>query len=177
MAYTAWSVVFGEQPSAAKWNILGTNDATFDALIGSGTAWTSYTPSWTASGTAPAIGNGTLSGAYQQFGKTVHFKIAMQTGSTTTYGTNSYRWTLPVAMAAPSTIEDLSTIGTFKIDRLSVANLYGWVVKRSAITTYIELFYLTNVGASIASAGIAHNAPYTWSTGDKFLIQGTYEAA
>jgi len=30
MAYTAWSVVFGEQPSAAKWNILGENDASFN---------------------------------------------------------------------------------------------------------------------------------------------------
>lgn len=30
MAYTSWSVVFGEQPSAAKWNILGTNDASFN---------------------------------------------------------------------------------------------------------------------------------------------------
>lgn len=30
MSYTAWSVVFGEQPSASKWNILGTNDASFN---------------------------------------------------------------------------------------------------------------------------------------------------
>lgn len=29
MAYAAWSVVFGEQPTASKWNILGTNDASF----------------------------------------------------------------------------------------------------------------------------------------------------
>ena len=29
MAYTAWSVVFGEQPTAAKWNQLGQNDAGF----------------------------------------------------------------------------------------------------------------------------------------------------
>lgn len=36
--YASWSVVFGEQPSAAKWNILGTNDAAFNtALTGSGT--------------------------------------------------------------------------------------------------------------------------------------------
>ena len=27
MSYVAWSVVFGEQPTAAKWNILGDNDA------------------------------------------------------------------------------------------------------------------------------------------------------
>lgn len=41
MAYTAWSVVYGEQPTAAKWNQLGANDAGFrdgsniddDALI------------------------------------------------------------------------------------------------------------------------------------------------
>lgn len=33
MAYTAWSVVFGEQPSASKWNQLGTNDAEFNSLI------------------------------------------------------------------------------------------------------------------------------------------------
>jgi hypothetical protein len=30
MAYQLWSVVFGEQPSASKWNILGTNDAGFN---------------------------------------------------------------------------------------------------------------------------------------------------
>lgn len=28
--FQSWSVVFGEQPSAAKWNILGTNDAGFN---------------------------------------------------------------------------------------------------------------------------------------------------
>lgn len=30
MAYASWSVTFGEQPSAAKWNILGTNDSAFN---------------------------------------------------------------------------------------------------------------------------------------------------
>lgn len=30
MSYSAWSVTFGEQPSASKWNILGTNDAQFN---------------------------------------------------------------------------------------------------------------------------------------------------
>lgn len=38
MAYTAWTVVFGEQPSAAKWNILGANDASFNDGTGIGTA-------------------------------------------------------------------------------------------------------------------------------------------
>lgn len=36
MAYSSWSVVFSEQPSAAKWNILGTNDASFNDGTGIG---------------------------------------------------------------------------------------------------------------------------------------------
>ena len=43
MAYTAWSVVFGEQPSASKWNILGTNDASFNDGTGIGSGVISYT--------------------------------------------------------------------------------------------------------------------------------------
>lgn len=37
MAYTAFSVVFGEQPSAAKWNTLGSNDAHFYSFLGDST--------------------------------------------------------------------------------------------------------------------------------------------
>lgn len=34
MAYQSWSVVYQEQPSAAKWNILGTNDADANTRLG-----------------------------------------------------------------------------------------------------------------------------------------------
>lgn len=44
--YTAWSVTFGEQPSAAKWNILGTNMAYFYELLNG----TNGIDGWTASG-------------------------------------------------------------------------------------------------------------------------------
>lgn len=46
MAYASWSVVQGEQPTAAKWNILGTNDAYFDTQVGSGLGSTSSTVWW-----------------------------------------------------------------------------------------------------------------------------------
>ena len=44
--YTAWSVTFGEQPSAAKWNILGTNMAYFYELLNG----TNGIDGWTALG-------------------------------------------------------------------------------------------------------------------------------
>ena len=37
MAYSSWSVVAGEIPTASKWNILGTNDASFNDGTGIGT--------------------------------------------------------------------------------------------------------------------------------------------
>lgn len=43
MAYASWSVVFGEQPSASKWNILGTNDASFNDGTGIGTSVIDHT--------------------------------------------------------------------------------------------------------------------------------------
>lgn len=53
MAYAAFSVVFGEQPSAAKWNILGTNDASFNDGTGIGDA--TITPDHLATGAATAV--------------------------------------------------------------------------------------------------------------------------
>lgn len=51
MSYQSWSVVFGEQPSAAKWNILGTNDAQFDTWIETdlNTGWINTNQSWSFS--------------------------------------------------------------------------------------------------------------------------------
>lgn len=62
-------------------------------------AWTSYTPVWSSSGTAPSLGNGTLVGYYAKIGRDVTAKIFLSTGSTTTYGTGFYSFTLPLAAA------------------------------------------------------------------------------
>jgi len=57
--YTAWSVTFGEQPSAAKWNILGTNMAYFYELLNG----TNGIDGWTALGigASSAVYNGNRS--------------------------------------------------------------------------------------------------------------------
>lgn len=59
MAYSSWSVIYGEQPSASKWNILGTNDAFFYSYTGEGTnaiqqvKYTAYSAVATGSTTIP----------------------------------------------------------------------------------------------------------------------------
>lgn len=42
---TTWSVIAGEQPSAAKWNIIGTNFALIDTALSGG--WNSAQETWT----------------------------------------------------------------------------------------------------------------------------------
>ena len=64
-----------------------------------GDPWTAYTPSWTSSGTAPAVGNGTLTGAWISAGKLATVRIVLLSGTTTTYGTGVYNFTLPATFA------------------------------------------------------------------------------
>jgi hypothetical protein len=63
-------------------------------------AVTPYTPAWTASGTPPVLGNGTLTGSYAQVGKLTFAAFTLTPGTTTTYGTGNYTVTLPAAPLA-----------------------------------------------------------------------------
>ena len=67
-----------------------------NVIAGPGTA---YTPTWTSSGTAPAIGNGTLRGHYSRTGSAIVATIEMIAGSTTTFGTGTWSFSLPRASA------------------------------------------------------------------------------
>lgn len=57
--------------------------------------WGTYSPSWTSNGSAPSIGNGTLSGFYVKTGRTVTANINIWGGSTTNWGTGAYNLSLP----------------------------------------------------------------------------------
>jgi hypothetical protein len=61
MAYASWSVVYGETPSASKWNILGTNDASFNDGTGIGSGAIARTS--LATTTRSVSLNGTHTGA------------------------------------------------------------------------------------------------------------------
>jgi hypothetical protein len=86
MAYTSWSVIFGEIPSATKWNILGANDAAFNNGTGFATGAIA-----TASLAANAITKATqvwnnLTGASQSITSTSFVDVTGITGSLTTTG-------------------------------------------------------------------------------------------
>ncbi|MEU6527881.1 hypothetical protein ABZ869_01650 [Streptomyces sp. NPDC046928] len=109
MTFTPRTWVVGEVVSAAVMN-----QEIRDQFNSMFAAWTAYTPTWTSTGTAPVLNNGTILGRYMKIGRTVICHINMTTGSLTTYGTGNYNWSLPVqaANAGASYVGTAHLLGT-----------------------------------------------------------------
>ena len=131
-------------------------------------AWSSYTPAWTSTGTAPALGNGTLTGAYERVGNTVSLRAVLTLGSTSTVGTGTYRLSLPVAPKVGSLLTAL-----FKDASASGARYSGTVEIVAATTTGDNM--RIHVGSGTVTVGAT--VPVVPANGDELYISGTYEAA
>jgi len=134
-------------------------------------AWQSYTVSWTADTTNPSIGNGTLAGRYTQIGKTCILIIGLTMGSTTTYGSGNWSFSLP------KTAKNTSGIifcGVAHIRKFGTAN-YERIAQISPVvsTTVIKLFNDPTQGSN--SSNISATVPFTWGDGDTLGIEITYE--
>ncbi|MGP4090193.1 hypothetical protein [Streptomyces sp. KR55] len=132
-------------------------------------AWTAYTPSWLSSGTAPAIGNGTIVGRYMKVGRTVFLGIHWTAGSTTTYGSGNYTFSLP----ANSANAGLATIG--------VAQYVGterWGGESLIISNTSSISIHFPQGATDTRLNTWTNArPETAAATHQMRITHTYEAA
>jgi len=186
MAYTSWSVSFGEQPSASKWNILGTNDASFNdgtgiadskilpkhLLTGTGSSWAlqSWTPSWTNL----TAGNGTTVAKYIQVGKIVFFRLSFTLGSTSSI-TALVKASAPIT--ASSSMLDLEcgtgTANDTGVGAYSIAPRFS----SGAGASTIEIVSMNASASRTTHAGFTNTDPFTWGTGDSFQVQGWYEAA
>lgn len=140
-----------------------------------GWQWTTYTPTWTSTGTAPAIGNGTLSGRYAQQGKTVHLVVEISWGTTTSAGTGGYRLSLPSGLTARTTLEQCLT-GRFFDSSANVAVAGSCTLSGG---TFVALQYMrpSLAGDTVEITSVTGTAPATWANGDKLRAWGTFELA
>lgn len=127
-------------------------------------AWTSYTPAWTASGSAPSLGNGTLTGSYLQVQKLVIAKAQFAAGSTSTFGTGTYYISLPVTAVSASG----HIYGTGVVYDSSPAAFYTGVVRQNT-TTKLEM--VTDAGY------VGQTSPITFAQNDEIRVLIVYEAA
>ena len=134
-------------------------------------AWTSYTPVWTASTTNPVVNNGTLNGRYLKVGRTVHNVIDLTTGSTTTYGSGTYAFSMPAA--AGSAVNQVGTAQAVGGSSRYAGNI---LLSPSASTAAC---YFPDSGLVPVSrlSTMSPTIPFTWASG--FLMRAciTFEAA
>lgn len=174
MAYASWSVVFGEQPSAAKWNILGTNDAYFDTIVGTGTAWDTWNPTLSGRFTN---GDWTKNCKYTQVGKTVFAKFAITATDATPMagGSTDCIFTLPVTSAALSNTASLQSMGFLNMfdgsSLVTVANIL------LTSTTTATIRSLDDSATGVTNVLITSTTPWTWNSGDEMAGTFIYEAA
>ena len=164
MAYTAVPTsIAGDTLTAAWQNTYIRDNLAWIAAAGI-SGWAAYTPTWTASGTAPAIGNGVYTASYCQLGKLVIARFKMTAGSTSTFGTGIYYWALPVTAQA------------------AILGGAAGVILDSGTTFYTTSMVLNNtttVKGHMHNNGteVGQTNPMTWATGDWINAFLVYEAA
>lgn len=150
-------------------DLLRWNGAAWDTYQKIPGAWTTYTPAWTASTTNPVVNNGTLTGRYSKFGRDVRFHINLICGSTTTYGSGIYSFSLPFTPASLGA----SMIGCAHL--LGSARWGGQVVIATGVNTISNFFPASSSDNRLAFH--TPSVPEAMANGTQLRITGTYESA
>ena len=151
-----------------------------EANTGTDWEWQDFTPIWTALTTNPTIGDGTLKGRYIQIGKTVHFKIWVRFGSTTSGGSGGYYWDLPVPVSTNAFWDTLSGSGIGIVLGSATARNAGNATYTGLCQHSIDYpnkVYVVLGDQATAPENVAHDSPFTFNTTDSLRFEGTYEAA
>lgn len=117
---------------------------------------TSYNPVWSASGTAPSIGNGTLTGKSFKYGPLTIVNIKLIAGSTTTFGTGEWAFSLPVTGTADT------NIGTAFALNNGVAG-YAGVAYQGSVSQITQIY-------GDGTAGFGPTVPFNWASTDQLNI-------
>ncbi len=134
-------------------------------------AWQAYTPTWSAAGTAPAIGNGSITARWCRVGRLITYIGSMVIGSSSTGGTGIWAMSLPVAAAANGVL----TEGTANYTNVG-DNYYLGVSEIASGASTLTWTVKTNAAPS-ASAPVTTSVPVTASSNTRVHWNITYEAA
>ena len=168
MTFAPRTWVVGEVVSAALMN-----QEIRDQFNSFFSAWTTYTPTFSSTGTAPAVGNGTLTGQYMKIGRTVIMSITFTIGSTTTFGSGNLSLSLPVTGASVSGGTALNS----SVSRTGTQNfIMGAIPLTNNATTTGSMWFASTSTAGDWDVWTA-SAPWTLAAGDIVRVWGTYQAA
>lgn len=122
----------------------------------------SYTPSWTAASVNPSIGNGTITGIASKVGRAVTVQLRVVMGSTTTYGTGIWAFSVPYV---PSTT--LPAVGTVHAVDSGTTNYVGLCETATDGTARVFVY-------GDAANAYGASVPFTWANTDVLTLSITY---
>lgn len=118
-----------------------------------------YAPQWTASSVNPSIGNGSLTGRYQLIQDRLFVDVSQSMGSTTTYGTGEFMYSMPFSAANNS----VAYIGSAYALDAGTAYRHGAVRAGSNDRTMI----IYSLGGA---SGWGSAVPHTWANTDTLQL-------
>lgn len=127
-----------------------------------------YTPTWTSSGSAPAIGGGTLAGSFKLRGRMCLVMIRVVWAGDTTSGTGNYAWALPITAGSrmsqwmgQGVCRDAGSASYFVQPQVSASG--------ATLTLLVRMVDGTNVNS------VTNAVPFTFGSSDNIALQVEYE--
>ena len=133
--------------------------------------WTSYTPTWTATGGTPSLGNGSLNGWFRYIDNhTLAVRILLIIGSTTSLGTTTeWRFTLPNS-------HTLADSGAFT-NAVSALALQGSALYPGVGTNPDTGTSKLGAYCNASGSSVGYAVPATWTTNHRLTIEGVVAIA
>lgn len=128
------------------------------------------TPAWLSSGTQPAIGNGVMAGLLKAHGNWAHLEYDILFGSTSTFGTGTYKWTVPIEF--PSYLVTQRVVGSAMIYDASQNKTYVGVTLLGNDTPE-GVLYFSVIADQMTIQSLNANTPIVFGNGDR--ITGSIE--
>lgn len=128
---------------------------------------------WTPTLANLTVGSGTLLAWFARSGRAIDFYIRFLFSTGSAVGTNP-TFTLPVAPHARYSFGGLDVLGICSILDNGVG-VFGGPVFWGTGNTIQPQFWGT-AGAAATASSITATAPMTWTTGDRLIVAGRYEA-
>jgi hypothetical protein len=152
----------------ADGTILFSDSSTLTGLKWAG-AWADWTPTWTNL----TVGNGTYNlRRFCQIGKIVFWKVDFTFGSTTSITGSDIRFSLPIAADLNGGMYNGSG---FVLD--AGTEVYDLQVEYTNADIYLRMRQTVAGGWVNGSRTITATSPFTWTTNDRFSINGWYGVA
>lgn len=155
--------------TANAFNVDSSGNLTACANITTG-VWTTFATSWTTGGSAPSIGNGTITARYSRVGRMITYLISLSAGSTTNFGTGEFRFSLPATQSTA-----IGSNGFYVGDALGIdtgTGLYMGVSVIDNTNNFVRVFK----GDGTTNPW-SNTVPFTWGNTDSLNISITYEAS